>query len=84
MADEKPLEVAWFKDNCTEQEMLEFLAGGKVPDPSPVKFTRQGVKLEDLFLADYLGWDGFIRWKKAERMSAKRKARVPCTDGSRG
>jgi hypothetical protein len=52
--------------------------------PEKPKMERQGVKLEDLFLADYLGWDEFISWKKSERTSAKRKARVPGTDGTSG
>jgi hypothetical protein len=52
--------------------------------PEKPKMERQGVKLEDLFLADYLGWDKFIRWKKSERRSAKSKARVPGTDVTRG
>jgi hypothetical protein len=50
--------------------------------PEKPKFTRQGVKLEDLFLLDAVGEDEYDRIKKEERMNAKRKARVPGTDGS--
>jgi hypothetical protein len=52
--------------------------------PEKPKMERQGVKLEDLFLLDYLGEPEYDRIKKAERTSAKRKARVPGTDGTSG
>jgi hypothetical protein len=42
--------------------------------PEKPKMERQGVKLEDLFLLDYLGEAEYDRIKRKERMSAKRKA----------
>jgi hypothetical protein len=52
--------------------------------PEKPKFTRQGVNLDDLILLECVGEPEYDRIKKEERMSAKRKARVPGTDGSRG
>jgi hypothetical protein len=56
--------------------------------PEKPKMERQGVKLEDVYLLDALGEDGYVKWKKAERkrlekerMSAKP---VTGTDGTSG
>jgi hypothetical protein len=50
--------------------------------PEKRKMERQGVKLEDLILLESVGEPEYDRIKKAERMSAKRKARVTDKDGS--